>query len=240
MGIERNLKVYEPRQQEGEPRRGPREQTARDPLGRVVTISDPTSATAEAFHTLGTNLQYALMDAPSRVIALTSPGPGEGKTTVCANLGVALAQTGESVLIVDCDLHRPAVHTVFGLRNLQGLENVLSGERQPPEIQQEPMPGLRIVTTGPLPPYPAQLLGSVRFKEFLRQEGSEFDYVLLDCPPVSMVPDALVLAAQADGVLVVLDAQSTRKVALRRTIHGLESVRSNILGTVMGNVEVGK
>ena len=84
------------------------------------------------------------------------------------------------------------------------------------------MPGLRIVTTGPLPPYPAELLGSMRFKEFLRQAGSEFDYVLLDCPPVSMVPDSLVLAAQADGVLVVLDVQRTRKVALRRTIHGLE------------------
>jgi len=181
------------------------------------------------------------MDAPSRVIALTSPGPGEGKTTVCANLGVVLAQAEESVLVVDCDLHRPAVHGVFGLRNLQGLENVLSGERRShEEVQQEPMPGLRVVTTGPLPPYPAELLGSMRFKEFLRQAGSDFDYVLLDTPPVSMVPDSLVLAAQADGVLVVLDAQSTRKAALRRTIHGLESVRTNILGTVMGNVAVGK
>jgi capsular exopolysaccharide synthesis family protein len=232
--------VYEPRQQQGKPRREPQEQTVKDPLGRLVTISDPTSAIADAFHVLGANLQYAHMDAHSKVIALTSPGPGEGKTTVCANLGVVLAQADESVLIVDCDLHRPAVHGVFGLRNLQGLENVLSGERRSQEIQQEPMPGLRIVTTGPLPPYPAELLGSMRFNEFLRQAGSEFDYVLLDCPPVSMVPDALVLAAQADGVLVVLDAQGTRKVALRRTIHGLESVRSNILGTVIGNVEVGK
>lgn len=232
--------MYEPRQREEEHRRGPKEQTAGDPLGRLVTLLDPTSATADAFRVLGANLHYALMDAPSRVIALTSPGPGEGKTTVCANLGVVLAQADESVLVVDCDLHRPAVHDVFGLRNLQGLENVLSGERRLHEIQQEPMPGLRVVTTGPLPPYPAELLGSMRFKEFLRQAGSEFDYVLLDSPPVSMVPDSLVLAAQADGVLVVLDAQSTRKVALRRTIHGLESVRTNILGTVMGNVEVGK
>jgi len=232
--------VYEPRQREGERRRGPREQTARDVLGRLVTISDPTSATADAFHALGANLHYVLMDAPSRVIALTSPGIGEGKTTVCANLGVVLAQADENVLVVDCDLHRPAMHGVFGLRNLQGLENVLSGERRPHDIQQEPMPGLKVITTGPLPPYPAELLGSMRFKEFLRQAGSEFGYVLLDCPPVSMVPDSLVLAAQADGVLVVLDAQSTRKVALRRTIQGLESVRSNVLGTVMGNVEVGK
>jgi capsular exopolysaccharide synthesis family protein len=232
--------VYEPRQPEGERRPGPQEHTDKNALGRLATISDPTSATADAFHALGANLQYVLMDAPSRVIALTSPGTGEGKTTVCANLGVVLAQADQNVLIVDCDLHRPAMHGVFGLRNLQGLENVLSGERRLDEIQQEPMPGLKVVTTGPLPPYPAELLGSIRFKEFLRQAGSEFGYVLLDCPPVSMVPDSLVLAAQADGVLVVLDAQSTRKVALRRTIHGLESVRSNILGTVMGNVEVGK
>jgi receptor protein-tyrosine kinase len=120
------------------------------------------------------------------------------------------------------------------------LENTLSGERSSHEIQQELMPDLSVVTAGPVPPYPAELLGSRRFKGFLRQVSSEFDYVLLDSPPMSIVPDSLVLAAQGDGVLVVLDAQSTRKEALRRTIRSLESVRANILGTVMDNVAVGK
>ncbi len=232
--------MYESYQQEGERRREPEEQTTKSFSGRLVTLLDPTSATADAYHVLGANLHHALTDTPSKVIALTSPGPGEGKTTVCANLGVVLAQADESVLIVDCDLHRPAVHSVFGLRNLQGLENVLSGERRSHEVQQEPMPGLRIVTAGPVPPYPAELLHSRRFTEFLRQASSEFDYVLLDSPPMSVVPDSLVLAAQGDGVLVVLDAQNTRKEALRRTIHSLDSVRANILGTVMGNVKAGK
>jgi capsular exopolysaccharide synthesis family protein len=233
--------VHEPHhQQGGERRREPEEQTTEDFPGRLVTLLDPTSAPADAYHILGANLHYALTDTPSKVIVLTSPGPGEGKTTVCGNLGVVLAQADESVLIVDCDFHKPAVHRVFGLRNLQGLENVLSGERRSHEIQQEPMPGLRVVTAGPVPPYPAELLHSKRFMEFLRQVSSEFDYVLLDSPPMSLVPDPLVLAAQSDGVLVVLDAQNTRKEALRRAIHGLQSVRANILGTVMDNVKVGK
>jgi capsular exopolysaccharide synthesis family protein len=232
--------VSAPRQQGEKRRRKPEDQAVRDFPGSLVTLLDPTSATAEAYYLLATNLHHALANTPSRVIVLTSPGPGEGKTTVCANLGVVLAHGDSNVLIVDCDLHRPALHEVFGLRNVQGLENTLSGERSSREIQEELMPGLKIVTAGPVPPYPAELLDSVRFKEFLRQVRSEFDYVLLDSPSTSIVPDSLVLAAQGDGVLVVVDAQSTRKQALRRTIRSLESVRANILGTVMANVTVGR
>jgi capsular exopolysaccharide synthesis family protein len=231
--------VHEPYRQSGERRLEPVEQTTKISSGRLVTLSDPTSAAADAYHVLGANLHHALTDTPSKVIALTSPGHDEGKTTVCANLGVVLAQSDENVLIIDCDLHRPAVHSVFGFRNLQGLENILSGERRPHEIQQEPMPGLSIVTAGPAPPYPAELLHSRLFTDFLRQASSEFDYVLLDTPPMSVVPDSLVVAAQGDGVLVVLDAQNTRKEALRRSIHSLDSVRANILGTVMGNAKAG-
>jgi capsular exopolysaccharide synthesis family protein len=229
--------VYERRQQR-EARRRPEERTGKDVPANLVTLVDPDSATAGAYHVLGSNLHYSLTDMPSKVIALTSPGPDDGKSAVCANLGVVLAQAEDSVLIVDCDLRRPAMHGVFGLRNLHGLENVLSGDRRPEEVQQEPMPGLRVITSGPIPPYPAELLGSRRFKEFLRQASREFDYVLLDSPPMSVIPDSLVLAAQGDGVLVVLDARTTRKEALRRAVRSLESVHANVLGTVMGNVEV--
>lgn len=229
--------MYEPRQRRGA-RRPPEEGAGKEVSADLVTLLDPDSASASAYHVLGSNLHYSLTDMASRVIALTSPGPGEGKSAVCANLGVVLAQAENSVLVVDCDLRKPAMHGVFGLRNLHGLENVLSGDRHPEEVQQEPVPGLRVVTSGPIPPYPAELLGSRRFKEFLRQASREFDYVLLDSPPISAIPDSLVLAAQGDGVLVVLDARTTRKEALRRAVRSLESVHANVLGTVMGNVEV--
>jgi capsular exopolysaccharide synthesis family protein len=235
----RDTRVHDPYQQRGERRLESVEQATKVSPGRLVTLLDPASAAADAYRVLGANLHHALTDTPSKVIALTSPGHDEGKTTVCANLGVVLAEADESVMIIDCDLHRPAMHGAFGFRNLQGLENVLSGERRPHEIQQEPIPGLSIVTAGPAPPYPAELLHSRLFADFLRQVSSEFDYVLLDSPPMSVVPDSLVVAAQGDGVLVVLDAQNTRKEALRRTIHSLDSVRANILGTVMGNAKAG-
>jgi capsular exopolysaccharide synthesis family protein len=229
--------VYEPRQR-GEGRRRQGTRTGKDVDADLVTLLDPESEAAGAYHVLGSNLHYSLSDMDSRAIALTSPGPGEGKSAVCANLGVVLAQAENSILVVDCDLRKPAMHEVFGLRNLHGLENVLSGDRHPEEVLQEPMPGLRVVTSGPIPPYPAELLGSRRFKEFLRQASRDFDYVLLDCPPTSVVPDSLVLAAHGDGVLVVVDARTTRKEALRRAVRSLESVHANLLGTVLGNVEV--
>jgi capsular exopolysaccharide synthesis family protein len=222
MARREDSKVHEPTGQEAvQHRRGPDEQAV------------------EAYQALGNNLHYTLAGAPSRVIVVASPDSGASKTTVCANLGVVLSRAGNSVLIVDCDLHGPAVHTIFGLRNLQGLENVLAGERRLQEVQQEPLAGLKVVTAGPAPPYPAELLSSKRFKALLNQVSTEFDYVLIDSPPLETVPDPLILATQCDGVLLVVDAQSTRKEAVRRATRGLEGARANVLGTVMTNVQAG-
>jgi capsular exopolysaccharide synthesis family protein len=222
-----------------------KKQTTRDSressLESLVTLKDPTNSTTEAYHTLAANLFYALADTPSKVIVLTSPGPGEGKTTICANLGVVLAQADQSVLLIDCNLHRPAVHKVFGLQNLQGLEDVLAGERRVREIWQEPLAGLKVITAGPVPPYPAELLSSKRFKMLLSQGSSEFDYVLIDSPSLAMsVPDPLILVTQGDGVLLVLDAQSTRKEAVREAMGNLKSVQANVLGTIVNNGRVGR
>ncbi len=221
--------------EEAELRRAAEEQAVEDFPGSLVTVLAPTSDAAQAYYTLGTNLRHALEGARSRVIVLTSPDSGEGKNTVCANLAVALARTNSSVLVVDCDLHRPALHEMFGLRNVRGLENMLAGERGLREVQQEPLQNLSVVTTGPMPPYPAELLGSRQFKEFVREASTHLDYVLIDSPPVTVAPDSLILATQGDGVLLVLDAQSTPKEAVRRAMRGLESVHATVLGTVVDN-----
>lgn len=203
----------------------------------LVTISDPSGAASEAYRSLRTNLFYSIADdPPNKVILLAGPSSRMGKSTTCANLGVVLAQADRSTLIVDCDLRNPVLHKVFGLGNSYGLMNVLAGERKPEEVWQEPVEGLRVLTAGPLPPHPAEVLTSQPLTRFLEQIRPKFDYVLLDAPPTQLVSDPTILAPQVDGVLLLLDAQSTRKGSVRQAIRGLEAVGANVLGTVMTNV----
>lgn len=208
-----------------------------DLSNRLVTVQDPTGEAAEAYRLLRTNLLYALVDNPPEVILLTSPGSGEGKSVTCANLGAMLANGGKDTLIADCDLRNPVMHLIFRIEGDEGLVNLLVGERTLPEVIHEPLPRLKVLTTGPATPNPAELLDSERFVEFLRHARKEFDYVLLDSPPLEGVSDPVILATRVDGVLMVLDAQSTRKGALRRSMRSLEAVGVNVLGTVMNNVE---
>jgi capsular exopolysaccharide synthesis family protein len=206
----------------------------------LVSVSEPMSTGAEAYRALGTNVLYAGGDAAPKVVLLTGPGAGEGKSTTCANLAVVLAQAGKSVLLVDCDLRKPALHRMFGLRNVFGLVDVLTGERDLREVYQDPMPGLKMVTAGPALPIPAKVLSSRRFPSFLQEVRQEFDCIVLDAPPVETTSDPAILAAQVDGVLLVFDARGTRKGALRRSIRRLEAVGANLLGTVMNNVRTSK
>jgi capsular exopolysaccharide synthesis family protein len=218
-------------------RRARKEDRAEDLQERLAMVLDPTSPSAEAYRTLRTNLMYALVDAPPKTLVLTSPGSREGKSTTCANLGVALAQANKKVLLLDCDLRKPVVHKTFGVRNLGGLVNVLVKEVELQEVWREPLPNLNVVPAGPPPLNPSELLSSKTFAELLARVRREFDYVLMDAPPVAAVSDATVLATHADGVLLVFDAQRTRKVALRRTVSRLETVGARMLGTIMNNVD---
>lgn len=206
----------------------------------LVTVSDPNSPASEAYRTLRTNLLYSAVDEPPQAVVLTSPGPGEGKSTTCANLGVVLAQTGWSCLILDCDLRKPTMHKVFGLRNVWGVADVVVGQRTLEAVWQEPIKGLKVVTSGSIPPNPAELLESGRFTELLGQARQQFKYVLVDAPPVELVSDAAILATQVDGVLLVLDAHNTRKTSVRKSIRSLNTVGANVLGTVMNNVKASK
>jgi len=220
-----------------------RDQTERGPedfTKRLVTVSDPTSTASEAYRTLRTNLLYAFVDNPPKAIVLTSPGPGEGKSTTCANLGVVLAQAAKSTLILDCDFRKPVMNKIFGLRNLHGIVDVLAGERSLQEVWKEPVEGLKVVPVGSLPLNPAEILGSRRFSKLLASLRDEFSFVLIDASPVGLVSDPAILAAQGDGVLLILDAQNTRKGAAREGIRSLEAVGANVLGTVMNNIKGSK
>jgi receptor protein-tyrosine kinase len=204
---------------------------------RLVTVLDPTEVASEAYRTLRTRFMYARFGTPPKVVLITSPGRAEGKSTVCANLGVVLAEAGKETLIIDGDLRKPDLHEIFDVPNQLGYVNVLSDERILSEIWTEPLPRLKVATAGPIPPNPAELLSSARFAQLLDEARRLFDHVLIDSPPTESVSDPMIVAAQADAVMLVFNAQVTRKVSLRRAVHGLEAVGANVLGTVMNNVE---
>ncbi len=205
----------------------------------LVTVLDPSGVAAAAYHHMRANLLHKLAGTLSSVLLITSPGFGEGKSSVCANLGVVLAQTGKNTLVLDCDLRRPTTHGILGLRNTHGVVDVLLGERKLEEVCQEPFPtlGLKVLTVGPLPPDPAAILGSQNFSKLLDDVREQFDYVLVDSSPTNVVSDVAVLAAQADGVLLVLDAQSSRKADVWEAMRSLTAVGANIIGTVMNNAK---
>jgi capsular exopolysaccharide synthesis family protein len=218
-----------------------RKESATDDLsGSLITVADPHGVASEDYRSLRTSLLYSLVDSPPKVVVVTSAGPSEGKSTTCANLGVVLAQADKQTLIVDCDMRKPTIHKILCLRNLQGLVNVLAGEHSLHKISQEALPGLKTITTGPIPPNPAELLSSRRFTELLNQAREEFDYVLLDAPPVGIVSDPAIAATQADGVLLVIDSQNTRKGSVRQAMRSLEGVGANVIGTVMNNIKASR
>jgi receptor protein-tyrosine kinase len=216
------------------------ERKTNDLSGRLTTVVYPNGAASEAYRALGTKLLYARVDMPPKVIVVTSPGPREGKSTVCANLGVVLAQAGKNTLILDCDFRLPVMHKIFKLSNAEGIVDVLMRNRRLQETWHEPLPGLTVMPVGPLPPSPVEFVSSRRFAKFLTQVRQEFEYVLVDAPPVGAVSYALALATEGDAVLLVFDAQNTRKVAVRQAMRSLESIGANVLGTVMNNIEDNK
>jgi len=199
----------------------------------LVTVLDPSSPASESYRTLRTSLLYAVVGTPLKVIVVTSPGPAEGKSITCANLGVVLAQADKNVLLLDCNLRGPTLHKIFNLPNTMGIVNLVGEDCGLQEVWQEPLPGLKVVTVGTLPPDPAELLSSRRFAQVIDQVKQEFDYILIDSPPAGQVSDPTIVATLADGVLVVINSQKTRKGALQRAVRSLEAVGANVLGTVL-------
>jgi capsular exopolysaccharide synthesis family protein len=208
------------------------------PDSALITLRDPSSAAAEAYRTLRTNLLFSSLDKPLHTLLATSSAPNEGKSTTLANLAVTMAQAEQSVLLVDCDLRRPGLHTLFGLPNDDGLTSAILAQADGPlPIQATSVPGLRLLTSGPLPPRPADLLGSRRMGALIERLRGEADIVLFDTPPVVAVTDAAVLAPRVDGVLLVLHAGHTRRDRARESRQILEKVKANIVGVVLNGAK---
>lgn len=205
----------------------------------LITLTNPRSPAAEAYRTLRTNLTFSSLDDPIRTLVVTTPISGEGKSTVLANLAVTLAQGGRETIIVDCDLRKPAQHEIWELDNTEGLTAMLLDDAafENPTLQPVGVERLSVLTSGPLPPNPADVLGSRRMDDVIAALKERADYVLFDVPPVLAVTDAALLGHKVDGVLLALRAGSSRRDHAARAKEELERVNVPVIGTVLTNAQ---
>lgn len=197
----------------------------------------PHSPAAEAYRALRTSLLYAAPHGNARAVVVTSPGAEEGKTTTVTNLGIALAQSGLKVLLVDADLRKGRLHNVFQLKCSPGLTEFLVGQASfETTVQPTGIAGLSVIASGVAPPNPAELLGSSQMRDFLKQATTAFDRVLLDSPPVIAVTDAAILAGMTETVVAVAQSGKTPRQAIHRLTAICQEVRAKVLGIVLNNV----
>jgi capsular exopolysaccharide synthesis family protein len=207
----------------------------------MVTRSDPQSPAAEAHRTLRTAVLFATSQRGAKTIIVTSPHAGEGKSSTTANLGVALAQAGKRVVLVSADLRKPRLHNFFGVRATPGLTNMLAGEVSAFEVLVQPgIENLRILPSGPVPGNPAEILGSEAMLRVLSELSEAADIVLIDTPPVLAVADAIALTPFVDGLLFVVDMQSTTRSSVQHAWEQLAQVDAPIIGSVLNNFDPGK
>jgi non-specific protein-tyrosine kinase len=216
----------------------PQIEATEQPDDELIALKEGHSAGAEAFRVLRTNLQFAGIDRPLRTLLVSSPSPNEGKSLTAANLAVAFAQIGRQVIAVDADLHHPRLHRLFGLPNNAGLTTALLTAQPAADgfLQPTAVPGLRVLTSGPLPPNPAELLGSGRMRELIQALATQADLVLFDSPPVTALADTAILGSQMDGVLLVVGAGQTRREVARRAMAALERVQARVVGAVLNRL----
>jgi polysaccharide biosynthesis transport protein len=205
----------------------------------LALIEEVRSPVAEAYRHLRTSLLLSSAGQPPRTILVTSSQPSEGKTTTAVNLAVMLAQTGADVLLLDCDLRRPRVHSHFHLPNARGVTNYLSGEAQVSSLVQEyeKLPNLKVITSGPVPPNAAELLGSEEMRRLLHLLSENFQHIVSDSPPAISFTDASILSTMVDGVMLVVHGGRSSRAVVRRAKQQLLDVGAHIFGIVLNNVK---
>ncbi len=206
----------------------------------LMAMFPAATPASESFRSLRTSVQLLGVEHRLRTIQVTSPNQGEGKTTVVANLAAVMAQAGERVVVVDCDLRRPRAHLALGAAQLPGITSILSGQTTLQEALQRVRIGddeVAVVGAGPIPPNPSELLASKRTSQLLFDLQTGFDIVLVDSPPVLLATDATILSAWVDATVLVVNAGSTTTKGLQLTVETLKQVEAPVVGVVLNRVE---
>jgi succinoglycan biosynthesis transport protein ExoP len=205
---------------------------------KLIAVRHPMSPVVEAYRVLRTNLRFSSVDKPMRTLMVTSPGPTEGKSVTLANLAVVMAQSGLKVVAVDADLRRPVLHKIFGMSSSHGVSDAIlyPNPGTVEHLQPTGVENLWLLPSGPLPPNPAELLGSERMEAVIEELRGYADVMLFDSPPALVVADAAILSARMDGVLIVNDAGRTRRDASQRAVEELQRVQANLLGVVLNRL----
>ena len=209
------------------------------PKGNQLATLDALSSVVEAYRMLRTSLLLSTAGKPPRTILLTSSQPGEGKTTTAINTAISMAQLGSSVLLIDADMRRPTIHKTFKMSHTRGLSTYLAGNGELDNlITKLPMPNLSVLTAGPIPPNPAELISSERMREMLRILGNRYDHIIIDSPPLITVTDPVILSTMVDGSMLVVQSGRSTKELIRRARQELAGVNARIFGVILNNVDI--
>ena len=198
----------------------------------------PQSLSAESYRSIRTSIKYSSVDNPIKTIVITSSNSSEGKSTVAGNLAFSLSQNGSRTLLIDCDLRKPSVHKKFLIPNDKGLTDVLFDKKDLKDVIKKIENNLYVLPCGTIPPNPAEILGSKTMEEFLDELSINYDYIILDTPPVLAVTDAQLLAAKSDATVLVVKANKTKGKTVINSYKELEKVKANIIGTILNDVEM--
>lgn len=200
----------------------------------LITLADQRSPISEQYRTIRTNIQFSMVDSQFKTLVVTSSGPGEGKSTTAANLAVVFANSGNRVLLVDADLRKPTVAKTFALSNHQGFSTLLTDREAHVTQLAQPsgVENLSILTSGPKPPNPSEMLGSIRMGQVMEQLRESYDLIIFDMPPVVAVTDAQIMSALVDGTMLVVREGVSDKRAIIKAQQLLDMVNANLLGVV--------
>ena len=206
---------------------------------KIISYTNPKSPIAEAYRSIRTNIEFSNIDKHIKIITITSTQPNEGKSTVISNLAAAFASLeNKRVLIIDGDLRNPSVHKMFGVSNLNGITDILLGEKDVDKcLEKTKIKGLDILKVGKVPPNPSEMLQSNKMRNFIEVIKEYYDYVFIDAPPVGVVADASIISQYSDGVILLVGSNETDIDAAKVSKERLESVGANILGVVLNKFE---
>ncbi len=208
--------------------------------GKFLISDNPSSPVAEAYRKITTNIEFSNVDNEIKTIMITSAKQDEGKTTTICNIAAVMTELKKNILIMDLDLRKPAVHKQFNLSNKTGLTDLLMNKDDFKSYLQNISPGMDVITTGRVPANPAEIINSRTLKELIKEMAAEYDYILLDAPPVMLVSDPITISTYSNAVVLAIEHGKTEKELAKKAVDSLKQVDANIIGAVFNNIPVSK